>query len=287
MRCPAPRTDRRRNHTRRVAKGTIRVEQVRTYGTPPFRIAVLHGGPGAPGEMAPVARLLAADAGVLEPLQSAASLPGQVEELRSVLEARASLPVALIGFSWGAWLGFILAARYPSLVARLILVGSGSFEEHYAQTVHQTRLARLMDTERNKLSALIDQLGDQGTQDKKAPFGQLGALLSKTDAYDAMPGESDVLDYQVEVYQSILPEAAKLRRTGELLDLGRQIRCPVIAIHGDHDPHLAEGVQIPLARTLENFRFILLERCGHKPWIERQARDYFFEVLREAIRARE
>jgi hypothetical protein len=40
----------------------------RLYGRPPYRIAVLHGGPGAAGEMKPVAEALSADFGFLEPL---------------------------------------------------------------------------------------------------------------------------------------------------------------------------------------------------------------------------
>ncbi|NBD34478.1 MAG: alpha/beta hydrolase, partial [Chloroflexi bacterium] len=32
---------------------------LRTYGHPPFDVAVIHGGPGAGGEMAPVAHELA------------------------------------------------------------------------------------------------------------------------------------------------------------------------------------------------------------------------------------
>src|SRR5262249_15809566 len=100
------------------------MENLRRYGAAPFRVAVLHGGPGAPGTMAPVARELAGDRGMLEPLQAASSLQGQVEELRTVLEGHAELPATLIGSSWGAMLGFIFAAHYPALVTKLIMVGS-------------------------------------------------------------------------------------------------------------------------------------------------------------------
>src|SRR5262245_32734300 len=106
--------------------------QVRMYGAAPFGVAVLHGGPGAPGTMAPVARELADERGVLEPLQTAASLQGQVDELRTVLEAHAALPATLIGSSWGAMLGFIFAAYHPAAVKKLILVGSGVYEQRYA-----------------------------------------------------------------------------------------------------------------------------------------------------------
>src|SRR5919198_1314938 len=116
------------------------MQNVRTYGTAPFTVAVIHGGPGACGEMAPVARELASDRGILEPLQTATSLEGQVEELRRVLENHGDIPVILIGFSWGAWLSFIVAAHYPALVKKLLLVGSGSFEEKYVSRLQEARL---------------------------------------------------------------------------------------------------------------------------------------------------
>ena len=57
----------------------------------------------------------------------------------------------------------------------------------------------------------------------------------------------------------------------------------MVAIHGDYDPHLAKGVEKPLAAVLKDFRFILLKKCGHLPWIERAARDRFYAVLREEL----
>ena len=68
------------------------MKKLRRYGNEPFDVAVIHGGPGAAGEMAPVARELASGRGVLEPLQTAASLKGQVDELRTVLEENGDLP---------------------------------------------------------------------------------------------------------------------------------------------------------------------------------------------------
>jgi len=46
--------------------------------------AIIHGGPGAPGSMATVARELASDWGILEPLQTVTSLEGQMQELREL-----------------------------------------------------------------------------------------------------------------------------------------------------------------------------------------------------------
>src|SRR5262245_56537754 len=88
------------------------VENHRTYGSAPYTVAVVHDGPGAAGEMAPVARELARERGIVEPFQTATSLEGQVEELRVTLESSTVPPVVVIGYSWGAWLSYIVAARY-------------------------------------------------------------------------------------------------------------------------------------------------------------------------------
>ncbi|MGB9939451.1 alpha/beta fold hydrolase [Methanosarcina sp.] len=78
-------------------------------------------------------------------------------------------------------------------------------------------------------------------------------------------------------------EASELRSCGKLLELGKEICCPVVAIHGDYDPHPFEGVKEPLFRNLKDFRFILLEKCGHRPWIEREAKERFYSLLRNEI----
>jgi hypothetical protein len=31
--------------------------------------------------------------------------------------------------------------------------------------------------------------------------------------------------------------------------------------------------------VLPDFHLILLEQCGHKPWIERQAKETFYDIL--------
>ncbi len=67
--------------------------------------------------------------------------------------------------------------------------------------------------------------------------------------------------------------------SGQLLKLGKKIRCPVVAIHGDYDPHPYQGVKEPLWRILKKFRFILLDNCGHRPWVERAVRDRFYSIL--------
>jgi len=259
------------------------MKNLRKYGNKPFPVAVIHGGPGAPGEMAPVARELSSIMGVLEPLQTATNLEGQVRELKAILAKHAALPVTLIGFSWGALLSFIFTAQHPSFVGKLILIGSAPYEEKYALNIMQTRLSRLSEQERERALFLMQTLNDPAIQDKNTPLALLGKLLSKADSYDPLPHDDQILECRYDIYRGVWGQASELRSSGKLLKLGKRIKCPVVAIHGDYDPHPAAGVVEPLSRTLKDFRFILLEKCGHRPWLERSARDRFYNILKQEL----
>jgi pimeloyl-ACP methyl ester carboxylesterase len=193
------------------------------------------------------------------------------------------LPAIIIGWSWGAWLGYVLAARHPELVRKLILVSSGPFEQKYAVQILETRLERLRP-KRAETERLLADFESTNPATKAEALRELPRLFKKTDAFDPGDSETSSLGFQPKVYEAVSMEAEKLRSSGELLRLGEGITCPVVAIHGDYDPHPAEGVERPLGLVLHDFRFILLEHCGHTPWIERQAQDHFYEVLERELK---
>lgn len=259
------------------------MKSLRKYGKAPHCVALIHGGPGAPGEMAPVARELSTKWGILEPIQTAHTIRGQVEELRAVLEKNNVLPVMLVGYSWGAWLGLIVAARYPSLVQKLILISSGPFEEKYALDIMKVRLHRLGREERREVLSLIESFNDSNSRDLNGKMSRFGQLISKSDSFDPISQEGEALETQYEIFHNVWKEAEALRSNGELLRFARQIKCPVTAIHGDYDPHPAKGVEEPLSKILQDFRFILINDCGHTPWIEKHAEHEFFRILRREL----
>jgi pimeloyl-ACP methyl ester carboxylesterase len=262
---------------------------INLYGKEPYQIAVIHGGPGAPGEMAPVAIELSKNYGVLEPLQTKATITGQIEELKQVLKTHGQPPITLIGFSWGAMLSYLFTANNPTMVKKLILVSSAVFEEKYAMNIMNTRLSRLSEDENLQVSALLKILGEQSNQGKDKALSLLGKYLAKADSYDLISSEDDgnelksPLGSQYDIYEAIWNEAKDLRSSGKFVALGKKINCPVVAIHGDYDPHPPEGVSTPLSKVIKHFKFILLKNCGHLPWLEKQAKDKFFDVLKKEL----
>ncbi len=256
---------------------------IRKYGNKPFNIAVIHGGPGAPGQVAPLARELSQSYGILEPFQTVNSIRGQVLELKDTLEINANGSVILIGHSWGAWLSYIFAAEYPQLVEKLILVGSGSYEEEYLAEMNRNRTSRLTDEENRRVQQLMSLMNTSNFENKKNVLSEFGKLMSKADSFAPICLEDEILDFQPEIFENCMKEITYLRKSKKLLKLGTKIKCPVTAIHGDYDSHAFEGVEKPLSSVIENFKFILLKDCGHYPWNELYAKDKFYQILNEEI----
>ena len=105
--------------------------KVRSYGGSGPHVIVVHGGPGACGSMAPVARGIADSFRVLEPFQSAtsATVADHVADLHEVVESYApETAPALVGHSWGAMLALAYAATHPSSAGPIVLVCSGTFD---------------------------------------------------------------------------------------------------------------------------------------------------------------
>lgn len=255
----------------------------RKYGQAPCRVCVIHGGPGAPGSLAPLAAELSKHAGILEPFQTAGSIKGQLDELDDIIEEAADKPVILIGHSWGAWLSLLYAASFPGKVIKLVLAASGPFTEDYVPQVSVTRINRLSDAEKTRLRELEQMLTDPYVTEKARLMREYSILMHKTDSYDPLPFQDSCIAYQPEILLSVWSEAAEMRRSGRLLAQADAVTCPVIIFHGDYDPHPWQGVISPLRDRIRDVTFIRLKHCGHEPWLERQARDKFFKLLRREL----
>ena len=87
----------------------------RFYGEKPCKAAVIHGGPGAPGSVAVIARGLSMDMGVIEPLQTKTTIEDLLDELREVIRINCMVPITLVGHSWARGLSFSMRLNIQSL----------------------------------------------------------------------------------------------------------------------------------------------------------------------------
>lgn len=258
------------------------MNSIKKYGEPPYQICLLHGGPGAAGEMKPVAMALSKQFGVLELFQTERTVNGQIEGLRKQVITCGEKPVILVGYSWGAWLAVLFAKAYPELTKGLILISAPAFENKYNENLLEIRLERLNPLQREEALNLLAEIKseEKGNEQLK----RLGHLMSIADAYQPEPDKNDGIKINMDIYQSVWREASELRGNGELKKSLKEIRCPVIAIHGENDPHPIKGVEEPLLESLSKFELIKLAKCGHTPWKEKYAKTAFFTVLKDKIK---
>ncbi len=259
------------------------MKNLRKHGDPPYKIAVIHGGPGACGEMRTVAESISSNYGILEPLQCASSLQGQIDELKRVLLKSGTSPFILIGFSWGAWLSLLTAVQYPSIIQKVIIISCGPFKGDAAQEINKTRFSRLNNIQQGEFQSLLSSLANSTKNSSKTYLSKIKKYFNITDQYDPINKLNDKFDFKKDIFQKVWREADNLRNSGELLRLMENIRCPVVGIHGSYDPHPSRGVKQPLLLKLNDFRFIELEKCGHKPWIEKEAKNKFYKVLNKEL----
>ncbi len=256
---------------------------VRKYGEQPYKVAVIHGGPGAAGSVKPVCEELSKVCSVLEPLQTEMTVNGQLCELKRTLEENTKEPIILIGHSWGAMLIYMLAAKYKHLVKKIILVASGSVEEKYYEDLCKNRDNKLSAEERVELVRLRSLFSNPGSEDMNKVFPRFGALMDKLDTYEAVELDKDESLCSYDVFKAVWQEAHAMRKSGEMFELGKEIECQIVAIHGDYDSHPAMGIKASLEKLTDSFKFYELKKCGHTPWAEVNARDEFYEILIKEI----
>lgn len=152
---------------------------VRLYGEAPYKIVLVHGGPGAIGSLKGFAQELAelSQIGVVEALQSKYSIAELIEELYIQINDICSDRVTLVGHSWGAWLIVLFAEKYPELVEHVILIGSGPLEDKYVSEIGIRRFQNLSEEDSVILQRVID---NQATDED---LEKIPNILEKSDNY--------------------------------------------------------------------------------------------------------
>jgi pimeloyl-ACP methyl ester carboxylesterase len=257
--------------------------EVHQHGTTGRQVAVLHGGPGAPGSACSLARTLADRFAVIEPLQRrSGELPltvrQHIEDHAVVLPGR----VALVGWSWGAMLALSYAAAHPERVSSLALVGCGTYDQASRKAYQRAMSARLGPYEDRfkELAGRCSGLADTPELEADALMAELGALAERAQSVDlieqpeaSLPGDPVG---NAQTWQDVLDLQASGREPAAFA----AITCPVLMLHGRDDPHPGPMIYERIRRHLPQLKYVDFRECGHRPWLERAAHKEFLATLR-------
>lgn len=253
----------------------------RSYGTNGPVLMLLHGGPGAPGHLSLVGRTMSEEFRVLEPFErrsgrESLTVRGHVEDFARVLRQHYGSDRSIVlGFSSGAILALAFAATHPERVRAVVIVSSATMDST-TRAEFKTRLNHRMGEaakrELERLRAMTDS-------DQRLRLQSRAVMPSYF--VDPITMETEDLWYDGRGHDETWQDMLRLQETGEHPAAFGRIRVPVLMVHGSEDPHPGTSIRASLKPYLPHLEYVELKDCGHYPWLERAAREPFFESLRE------
>ena len=254
---------------------------IRIYGNLGPLVLVLHGGPGAPGYMAPVARGLADSFRVLEPFQRRSGaeplrVADHIEDLRELVESRgAGAQPALVGSSWGAMLALAFAATHPGLAGPLVLIGCGAFDPTARARMEAIIEERVGDALRRRIEHLSEEFPDPDQR-----LRVKSDLILPLYSYELVTTDLELEKCDARANEETWADMVRLQEQGVYPARFSAIGGPVLMLHGAVDPHPGRMILASLERYVPQIEYREWEHCGHYPWLEKAVRDEFFSVLR-------
>ena len=257
---------------------------VREYGVGVETVIAMHGGPAAAGDLAPLARTLGERWHVLEPHQRGSSdrpltVATHVQDLDDLIRTRcgASQPI-LVGHSWGAMLALVYAAHHPQAPAALVLIGCGTFSQAARAEFEARRAARLTAAAHARLVQIT-----QAETDPDRRLAERGRVMASVYGYEVDDGQNDLAVVDAVAHEQTWADMVRLINQGVYPATFAAITCPVLMLHGEADPHPGRLTSEDLRAHIPRLEYREFSKCGHSPWLERQARDVFFESINEWI----
>jgi pimeloyl-ACP methyl ester carboxylesterase len=262
----------------------------RVHGTGGPEIILLHGGPGAPGHMAPLGRELSESFRCIEPFQrrrddEPLSVAGHIADLRVVVTGlcRSQAPI-LIGSSWGAMLALAFAAEHPQAAGPIVLVGCGTFDPRARAEMRRRIDERTTPRLREELRALESRIDDADER-----LGAMGRLIDSIYVVDPIaPGDdlSDDRGFDAIGHKETWADMLRLQAEDVYPAAFASIDSPVLMLHGACDPHPGAMIRDSLAPHMRDLTYIEWPDCGHYPWRDQHWRMTFFTTLRAWLAAR-
>jgi pimeloyl-ACP methyl ester carboxylesterase len=257
--------------------------KTQAYGEAGPIVIVLHGGPAAVGEAAPIARRLSTLFRTIEPYQRGSgneplTVSRHVEDLHQLIQSiqNDSKP-SIVGESWGAMLALAYASTYPDTTAALVLIGCGTFDKASRARMNETIESRKNNQLRERLYSLVVEYPDISER-----LQAEHRLTEKIYDYDAQTTNEQlkyVEPFDQRAYVETWRDMLKLQENGIYPAAFSTIRAPALMLHGAYDPHPGQMIYRSLKPHMPQLEYHEFENCGHSLWKEKQAADEFFKVM--------
>jgi proline iminopeptidase len=258
------------------------------------RLVVLHGGPGAHHDyllpqmlrLAESHELLFYDQRGGGRSRSDGRAPitwrTQVEDLGRVAREFDADPLSLVGYSWGGLLALLYAIEAADGAAdgpapsRLVLIDPAPVTREYRQRF-EAELERRQGS--GEVRAMREELAASGLRERDPEAYRQRAFEVSVAGYFADPRRArDLTPFRVmgRVQQSVWESLGEF----DLVPRLGAVRAPALILHGRQDPIPLASSQAA-ARAMPDARLVVLEDCGHVPYVEQP--EVLFEAIQEFL----
>ncbi len=244
-------------------------------------IVILHGGPGLDHTyLLPQMAQLAADYQLIFYDQRASgrssgradatsiTIDNFVEDLEGLRQALQLEQINLMGHSWGGLLAMFYAIRYPQHLNALILVGSAGASWEFRPAFSASLQGRMTEDDRLALNRL--QASEGFRKSRPEAMNAFFRALFRPYFYDRSLSDQLTLQLNEQTAMNNLAVNSLMWSYLGNYDLHAELSVidrPTLIVHGADDPIPAEFAR-KIHRHIPNSEFVLLENCGHFPYIE-------------------
>lgn len=188
-----------------------------------------------------------------------------VDDLVAVVAELGLSPLSLVGYSWGAMLALLAAIDGRVRPSRLVLIDPAPLNRTWREQFEAEFAARMRGP---VVTALRDELAASGLKERDPGAYKQRAFELSVAGYFAHPERAnDLTPFRVtgRVQASTWASLGDFDLTPSL----DRVHVPALVVHGRQDP-------IPLASSEAAARalgaeFVVLEECGHVPYVEQPA----------------
>lgn len=206
------------------------------------------------------------------------SVARHIADLHEVVNqaANAGSRPALVGHSWGAMLALAYAAAHPVPALPLVLIGCGTFDP-----IARARMTALIAERTTPIVARrLAALEADTALDDDARFRRRAELFD--DIYCVDPVRPSACPHgDARASRETWDDMLRLQSEGLYPAAFRAITAPTIMLHGADDPHPGPMIRDSLLPFIPQLQFSQWPRCGHYPWLERDAHADFCRTLHE------
>jgi pimeloyl-ACP methyl ester carboxylesterase len=125
----------------------------------------------------------------------------------------------------------------------------------------------------------------QTEEDPNRRIAKRGRVMTRVYGYDVEDGQWDLDIVDAAAHEQTWADMGRLMNQGVYPAAFAAITCPVLMLHGEADPHPGRLTREDLRPHIPHLEYREFLKCGHLPWLERQARDDFFDCINAWIAA--